>query len=48
MDSPISNIGVHPYGRRRTGTKEYAGVDAQFERIVCALQLIGAQRYKLN
>ena len=39
---------MHPYGRRRVGTKVRAGTSAQVEEFVCAFTFIEFQMYKLN
>lgn len=48
MDSPISNIGLHPYGRRRAGAKAVAGAGAQLKVYMSAFVFIIGQMYKLN
>ncbi len=47
MDSPISQIEVYPYGRRRTKVKGSAGADAQFKELRCVCVSITDQMYKL-
>tara|TARA_R110002049_G_scaffold28018_2_gene96400 strand:+ start:127859 stop:128074 length:216 start_codon:yes stop_codon:yes gene_type:complete len=48
MDSPIPILNMHPYGRRRTGTKGRVGKDLQGVELICAFVFIAAQMYKLN
>jgi len=48
MDTPISRIEAHPYGRRRVGTKVLMGAKVLIVVGRCAFVFITGQKYKLN
>ncbi len=48
MDSPISKTGMHPYGRRRTGTKAGAETYVRSTAGMYTFVFIRVQMYKLN
>ncbi len=47
MDSPISNIWIYPYGRRK-GTNAHVGAETQRSSDMYTFVVMRSQMYKLN